>query len=70
MVPPPFSSPTYSGQLVCSPETDSSFFFFFSFIGSYLIYNVELVTGVQQSDSLVHTYIFILFQILYPCKLS
>ena len=32
----------------------------FNFIGVQLIYNVVLVSGVQQSDSAVHIHIFIL----------
>ena len=39
----------------------------FFFIGVELIYNVMLVSGVQQSDSVIHTYI--LFQILFPYRL-
>ena len=35
------------------------------FIEVYLIYNVVLVSGVQQSDSVIHTYIYILFPILF-----
>ena len=31
-----------------------------------LIYNVILVSGVQQSDSVIHTHISILFQMLFP----
>ena len=31
----------------------------------YLIYNVVLVSGVQQSDSVIY-YIYILFHILFP----
>ena len=34
-----------------------------------LIYNVVLVSGVQQSDSVIHLHIAILFQILFPCGL-
>ena len=29
-----------------------------------MIYNVVLISGVQQSDSVIHIHIFILFQIL------
>ena len=42
-------------------------FCFFNFIGVELIYNVVLVSGVQQSDSVIH--IFILFQILFAFRL-
>ena len=34
-----------------------------------LIYNVFLVSGVQQSDSVIHTDISILFQTLFPYRL-
>ena len=37
------------------------------FIGVYFSYNVVLVSGVQQSDSVIH--ISILFQILFPYRL-
>ena len=44
---------------------------FFYFIGLLLIYNAVLliVSGVQQSDSVIHIHSFILFQILFSCKL-
>ena len=31
----------------------------------YLTYNIKLVLGVQQSDSLIHTYIYIYIYIIY-----
>ena len=31
-----------------------------------LIYNVLLVSGIQQSVSVIHTHIYILFQIIFP----
>ena len=34
-----------------------------------LIYNVFLVSGVQQSDSVIPTHISILFQTLFPYRL-
>ena len=34
-----------------------------------MIYNVVLVSGIQQSDSVIHIHIFILFQILFPYRL-
>ena len=37
---------------------------FLLYIGVQLIYNVVLVSGVQQSDSVIH--ISVLFQILLP----
>ena len=39
------------------------------FIRVQLLYNAVFVSGVQQSDSVVHIHIFILFQILFPYKL-
>ena len=47
-----------------------SLFFFFNFIGVWLIYNVLLVSSVQQSDSVIHIRIFILFQIFFLYILS
>ena len=44
-----------------------SFFSFLNFIGVELIYKIMLVSGVQQSDSVIH--IFILFQIFYLDRL-
>ena len=38
-------------------------------IGLQLIYNAVLVSGVQQSDSVIHIRISILFQILFPFRL-
>ena len=34
-----------------------------------MIYNVVLVSGVPQSDSVINIHISILFQILFPSKL-
>jgi hypothetical protein len=34
-----------------------------------LINNVVLVSSGQQSDSVIHTCVSILFQILFPCSL-
>ena len=34
-----------------------------------MIYNVVLVSGVQQSDSVMHIHVSILFQILFPFRL-
>ena len=39
------------------------------FIDVQLIYNIVLVSGVQQSDSVTHTYTFILFQTLFQYRL-
>ena len=49
------------------------YFFFFSFLIFFfielqLVYNVVLVSGVQQSDSFIHTYISIFFQIYFPYR--
>ena len=37
-------------------------------IGVELIYNTVLVSGIQQSDSVIHIYVSILFQILFPFR--
>ena len=34
------------------------FFFFFSFIEVYLIYNILLISAIEQSDSVIRTYSF------------
>ena len=44
-------------------------FIFIFLIEVQLIYSIVLVSGVQQSDSVIHTYISILFQILFPHRL-
>ena len=52
--------------------TTKFFFLFFNFlfyIGVELINNVVLVSGVQQSDSVIHVHVSILFQILFPIRL-
>ena len=41
-------------------------FFFLSYIGVQLIYSVGLISGEEQSDSVIRIHIFILFQILFP----
>ena len=48
--------------------TLNSFFFFLIFIGVQLIYNVVLLLGVQQSESVIHIHISTLFQILFPYR--
>ena len=59
--------------MVCYEETSfsfsSSYFFKLIFIGVQLIYNVVLVSAVQQSESVIHLHISILFQILFPHRL-
>ena len=54
------------GMLRHCPPTHTFCIFF---IEVELIYNVVLVSGVQQSDSVIHTYISIFFQILFPYRL-
>ena len=44
-------------------------FKFLFYIGEQLINNVVLVSGVQQSDSVIHIHVSILFQILFPPRL-
>ena len=46
----------------------NTFFFTLIFIGVQLIYNVVLVSAVQQSESAIHTHISTLFQILFPYR--
>ena len=47
----------------------SHLMFYFFCIGVYLIYNVVLVSDVQQSDSVIRINVSILFQILFPFRL-
>ena len=42
---------------------------FLFYAGVELIYSVVLVSGVQQSDPVVHIHTVILLQILFPCSL-
>ena len=42
---------------------------FLSFIEVELIYNVVIISAEQQSESVIHTHTFILFQILFPYTL-
>ena len=49
----------------------SLFFFFWVvliLIGVYLLYNVVLVSAVQQSESAIHTHITLLFWISFPFR--
>ena len=48
---------------------DSGRLFFSIFTVVQLIYNVVLISGVQKSNSVIHTHMFILFQILFPYRL-
>ena len=45
------------------------FFNCFFYTGVELIDNVVLLSAVQQSDSVIHIHVFILFQILFPFRL-
>ena len=47
----------------------SLFFNVLFYIGVELIDNVVLVSGVQQSDSVIHIHVSILFQIIFPLRL-
>ena len=55
-------------------STDNSYswilFYLFKkfFIGVYLIYNVVLVSGVQQSESVIHIHISTFLKILFPYR--
>ena len=44
--------------------------YFQIFIEVYLVYNVVLISGIQQSESVIHIHIFILFQIFSPYRES
>ena len=50
------------------PKEASVKVYYSLFFEVYLIYNV-LVSGVQQSDSVIYTYRSFFFQILFPCSL-
>ena len=74
MLPPPETFPPSSCFL-------SGFFFFFNCIFFFPLleilfffklktYNVALVTSAQQSDSVIHTYISIPFQILFRYNMA
>ena len=56
-----------SGWIQLSKPQCIYLFKFLFYIGLQLIYNVVLVSGVQQSNSVIH--ISILFQVLFPFKL-
>ena len=63
--------PSSVSDLRIFPETSfvcfSFFFIFKHFMEVELIYNVVLISAVQQSDSFIHIHISILFQILFLC---
>ena len=44
--------------------------FFLSFTEVYLIYKFVIISAIQQSDSVMPIYIALLFQILFPHRLS
>ena len=44
--------------------------YFLSFIEVELIYNVVIISAVQESDSVIHVHTSILFQILFTHRLS
>ena len=51
---------------ILTPLPHSIFVFsLINFIGVYLIYNVVLVSAIQQSDSVIHVHISTLFKILF-----
>ena len=56
-------------------ETDTMFLFFFQeitflfYTGVQFINNMVLVSGEQQSDSVIHIHVSIPFQILFPLRL-
>ena len=45
------------------------FLTFLFYTGVYLINNVMLASGIQQSDSVIHIHVSILFQIIFPIRL-
>ena len=61
-------SATFQEGICCDILRMNPFAFFFFGIGIELIYSVVLISGVQPSDSVIH--MFILFQILFPYRLS
>ena len=68
----PFFSPFFQPFLLPAslPSTNSFFFFNFYFnIGVQLINSVVSVSGIQQSDSVIHIHVSLLFQILFPFRL-
>ena len=52
---------------VIAEKIETQVFFFF-LIEVELTYSVVSVSGVQQSDSVIHTHMSILFQILFPSR--
>ena len=72
-IPGDLSNPEIKSTLLASPSLAGRFFTastmweFLFYTGVRLIYNVVLVSGVWQSDSVIH--ISILFQILFTYRL-
>ena len=68
-----FSQQPYRYMLfICTPFTTFYFYLFFNFhfyIGAQFLNNVVLISGVQQSDSVIHIHLSILFQILFLFRL-
>ena len=60
------------GTSICCGRAPNFFYMLFSqsFIEVYLIYNVVMISAVQQSDSVIHGRTSILFQILFPHRWS
>ena len=56
-------------QVLLVPNISFFSFNILFYIGVQLVNNVVLVSGVQQSDSVIHTHVPILFQILFPIRL-
>ena len=53
-----------------TPKKDNiSFFNILFYVGVQLINTVVLVSGEQQSNSIIHIYVSTLFQILFPFRL-
>ena len=69
------SRPSRGGAVTCqraspaSPIQVSQSLFFLFFLFTMLIYNMVLVSSVQQSDSDIYIYIYILFQTLFSYRL-
>ena len=64
-------SPFYknASHIGLGPTLMTSSFFFNFYVGVQLINSVVLVSGVQQSDSVIHIHVSILFQIIFPIRL-
>ena len=59
-----------SGQPSASPAPRVDYFLKFLFyIEIWLIHNILLVSGVQQSDSVMYTQVSVVFKILFPFRL-